>query len=121
MERTIPVYSTLRSTWPVGSGVLVEDGIAYAAAGIANHDGTHVYALDAVTGKLRKTGVLVRDAPGFVVNRVLTRMTRVLMDALERGSPVDETDEAILRLGMPMAPSVLLAMVGPRVANHVLE
>src|SRR5439155_21352506 len=26
---------------------------AYAAAGIANHDGTHVYALDAVTGKLR--------------------------------------------------------------------
>ena len=25
------------------------------------------------------------------------------------------------RLGMPMAPSVLLQMVGPRVANHVLE
>ena len=30
-------------------------------------------------------------------------------------------DEALLGLGMPMAPSVLLAMVGPRVANHVLE
>ena len=26
-----------------------------------------------------------------------------------------------MSLGMPMAPSVLLAMVGPRVANHVLE
>jgi 3-hydroxyacyl-CoA dehydrogenase len=26
-----------------------------------------------------------------------------------------------MRLGMPMAPSVLLQMVGPRVANHVLE
>jgi 3-hydroxyacyl-CoA dehydrogenase len=30
-------------------------------------------------------------------------------------------DEAILRLGLPMAPSVLVQMVGPRVANHVLE
>jgi 3-hydroxyacyl-CoA dehydrogenase/enoyl-CoA hydratase/carnithine racemase len=74
------------------------------------------------TGKtLRKRMVVVADAPGFVVNRVLTRMTRVIMDALERGSTVEEVDEAILSLGMPMAPSVLLAMVGPRVANHVLE
>jgi 3-hydroxyacyl-CoA dehydrogenase/enoyl-CoA hydratase/carnithine racemase len=74
-----------------------------------------------VTNKLRKRGVLVRDAPGFVVNRLLTRMTSALMDALEHGNTVDETDEAVLRLGLPMAPSVLLQMVGPRVANHVLE
>jgi 3-hydroxyacyl-CoA dehydrogenase len=65
--------------------------------------------------------VLVQDAPAFVVNRVLTRMTTVLMDALEHGNTVEETDEAILGLGLPMAPSVLLQMVGPRVANHVLE
>lgn len=52
-ERVIPVYGSLRSTWPVASGVLVNDGVAYAAAGIANHDGTHVFALDAVTGKVR--------------------------------------------------------------------
>ncbi|MGE5690719.1 MAG: 3-hydroxyacyl-CoA dehydrogenase NAD-binding domain-containing protein [Pseudomonadota bacterium] len=71
--------------------------------------------------RLRKRAILVKDAPGFVVNRVLTRMTRVLMDALEHGNTVEETDEAILRLGLPMAPSVLLQMVGPRVANHVLE
>jgi 3-hydroxyacyl-CoA dehydrogenase len=45
----------------------------------------------------------------------------VLMDALEHGNTVEQTDEAILRLGLPMAPSVLLQMVGPRVANHVLE
>jgi 3-hydroxyacyl-CoA dehydrogenase/enoyl-CoA hydratase/carnithine racemase len=74
-----------------------------------------------VTQRLRKRGVLVRDAPGFVVNRVLTRMTSTLMEALERGNTVDETDEAVLRLGLPMAPSVLLQMVGPRVAYHVLE
>jgi len=71
--------------------------------------------------ELRKRPVLARDAPGFIVNRVLTRMTSVLMDALEHGNSVEETDEAILRLGLPMAPSVLLQMVGPRVANHVLE
>jgi 3-hydroxyacyl-CoA dehydrogenase/enoyl-CoA hydratase/carnithine racemase len=74
-----------------------------------------------VVQRLRKRGVLVRDAPAFVVNRVLTRMTSVLMDALENGNTVEETDEAILSLGLPMAPSVLLQMVGPRVANHVLE
>jgi 3-hydroxyacyl-CoA dehydrogenase len=74
-----------------------------------------------VTKRLRKRGVVVRDAPGFVVNRVLTRMTSVLMDALEHGNTVEETDEAVLRLGLPMAPSVLLQLVGPRVANHVLE
>jgi 3-hydroxyacyl-CoA dehydrogenase/enoyl-CoA hydratase/carnithine racemase len=74
-----------------------------------------------VTSRLGKRAVLVRDAPAFVVNRVLTRMTTVLMDALEHGNTVDETDAAVLRLGLPMAPSVLLGMVGPRVANHVLE
>jgi 3-hydroxyacyl-CoA dehydrogenase/enoyl-CoA hydratase/carnithine racemase len=75
----------------------------------------------AVTGRLRKRGVLVRDAPAFVVNRILSRTTTVLMEALEHGNTVEETDEAVLRLGLPMAPSVLLQMVGPRVANHVLH
>jgi 3-hydroxyacyl-CoA dehydrogenase/enoyl-CoA hydratase/carnithine racemase len=74
-----------------------------------------------VVKKLKKRGVVVSDSPGFVVNRVLTRLTRVLLDALENGNTVEETDEAMLSLGMPMAPSVVLQMVGPRVANHVLE
>ncbi len=52
-DRRIPVYGNLISTWPVNSGVLVEDGVAYAAAGIVSHDGTHVYALDARTGRLK--------------------------------------------------------------------
>jgi 3-hydroxyacyl-CoA dehydrogenase/enoyl-CoA hydratase/carnithine racemase len=72
-----------------------------------------------VTRKLRKTGVLVKDAPAFVVNRLLARLGSVVTDALDHGNTVEETDEAVLRLGLPMAPSVLTAMVGPRVANHV--
>jgi 3-hydroxyacyl-CoA dehydrogenase/enoyl-CoA hydratase/carnithine racemase len=71
--------------------------------------------------RLKKRGVVVSDAPGFVVNRVLTRLTRVLLDAIEHGNTVEETDEAMLSLGLPMAPSVVLQMVGAPVANHVLE
>ena len=52
-ERKIAIHGRLVSTWPVASGVLVDDGVAYAAAGIASWDGTHVYALDAETGKIR--------------------------------------------------------------------
>ncbi|MEP6909671.1 MAG: 3-hydroxyacyl-CoA dehydrogenase NAD-binding domain-containing protein [Actinomycetota bacterium] len=75
----------------------------------------------ALADKLRKRPVLVNDAPGFVVNRLLTRMMVVLLDAIERGNSVDETDEAVLSLGLPMAPSVLLQMVGKQVADHVRE
>ena len=50
--RKIPVYGSLMSTWPVASGVIVEDSVAYFAAGIVNYDGIHVYALDAATGKI---------------------------------------------------------------------
>jgi 3-hydroxyacyl-CoA dehydrogenase/enoyl-CoA hydratase/carnithine racemase len=71
--------------------------------------------------RLRKRPVLVNDAPAFVVNRLLTRMMTVVLGAIEQGNSIEEADEALLRLGLPMAPSMLLQMVGPRVANHVLE
>ncbi len=65
-ERKIPVYGSLLSTWPAASGVLVEDGIAYAAAGLVNYDGTYVYALDAATGEIKwqntTSGHLDKDA-----------------------------------------------------------
>ncbi len=52
VERRIMLYGSLCSTWPVNSGVLVEDGVAYAAAGLIDYDGTYVCALDAVTGEV---------------------------------------------------------------------
>jgi 3-hydroxyacyl-CoA dehydrogenase len=84
-------------------------------------DDTTLATAWAFAEKLRKRPVLVADAPAFVVNRVLTRLMSVVLDALENGNTEKEADEAILRLGLPMAPSVLLQMVGPPVANHVLE
>ncbi len=83
-------------------------------------DATLATAWDVVR-RLRRRGVLVRDAPGFVVNRMLARQSTVLMQAIESGSTWEETDEAALRLGLPMPPSAVLAMVGPRVANDVLR
>jgi len=53
VERHIMVYDHLTSTWPVASGVLIEDGVAYFAAGMVDHDGTYVYAVDAESGELK--------------------------------------------------------------------
>ncbi len=53
IDRRIPVYGRLSSTWPVHTGVLVGNGVLYAGAGIVSHDGTHVYALDARTGRVK--------------------------------------------------------------------
>jgi len=53
-ERLILVYGQLVSRWPVGSGIMADSsGTIYAAAGLANYDGTHVYALDAATGRIK--------------------------------------------------------------------
>ncbi len=51
-DQRIPVYEKLISSWPVAGGVVVDGGTVYAAAGIAHYDGTHVVALDAVSGEL---------------------------------------------------------------------
>jgi outer membrane protein assembly factor BamB len=53
VERHMMVYGALSSTWPVNTGVLLKDGVAYFAAGIEDQDGTYVYALDAKTGAIR--------------------------------------------------------------------
>ncbi|MGQ9730082.1 MAG: outer membrane protein assembly factor BamB family protein [Candidatus Zipacnadales bacterium] len=52
-ERRINLYGTLISTWPAASGVLVEDDTAYVACGMMDYDGTHVYALDTATGRIK--------------------------------------------------------------------
>ena len=70
---------------------------------------------------LRKNAVLVQDAPAFVVNRLLTRLTSVLFAAVDEGTPVTEADRALKPLGLPMSPMALLQLVGPAIALHVGE
>ncbi len=75
----------------------------------------------AVVADLRKSAVLVRDAPGFVVNRVLTRLLGAVLAAIDEGTPIELADRALAPVGLPMSPLALLQLVGPPVALHVSE
>ncbi len=75
----------------------------------------------AVAKQLKKSSVLVKDAPAFVVNRLLTRFLGVVNEVLDEGTPVDIADGALEPLGLPMPPLVLMELVGPAVALHVSE
>ncbi len=71
--------------------------------------------------KLRKNAILVKDSPGFLVNRLLTRLLSECFIMVDEGADFQQIDEAALSLGLPMAPMELLGLVGPAVAYHVLE
>jgi pimeloyl-ACP methyl ester carboxylesterase len=75
----------------------------------------------AVGKELRKSCVPVKDAPAFVVNRLLTRLTSEVWRAIDAGTPVAVVDTALDPLGLPMRPMALLQLVGPAVAQHVGE
>ncbi len=73
----------------------------------------------AVGRQLRKSCVLVQDAPAFVVNRLLIRLMGEVLSAVDDGAPVEVADAALEPLGLPMSPFTLLQLVGPPVALHV--
>jgi 3-hydroxyacyl-CoA dehydrogenase/enoyl-CoA hydratase/carnithine racemase len=75
----------------------------------------------AVGRQLRKSCVLVKDAPSFVVNRLLTRFLGEIFAAVDAGTPLDVANQALDPLGLPMRPLTLLSMVGPAVAQHVAK
>ena len=75
----------------------------------------------AVSKSLKKSSVLVKDAPAFVVNRLLTRFLGEVLAAVDEGTPFEVADSALAPLGLPMSPLVLLQLVGPAVALHVAE
>ncbi|OUC92743.1 3-hydroxyacyl-CoA dehydrogenase NAD-binding domain-containing protein [Streptosporangium minutum] len=70
---------------------------------------------------LKKSSVLVKDAPAFVVNRILTRFMGEVIGAVDEGTPLEVADHALDGLGLPMTPFTLLQLVGPAVALHVAE
>jgi 3-hydroxyacyl-CoA dehydrogenase/enoyl-CoA hydratase/carnithine racemase len=86
----------------------------------ATDDATLATAI-AVAAGLRKNAVLVRDAPGFVVNRLLTRLLSEVVAAVDEGTPIEVADTALFPLGLPMTPFALLGLVGPAVSLHVAE
>ena len=83
-------------------------------------DATTATAVE-VGKNLKKTMIICKDAPGFVVNRLLTRFMGEITDAVDEGTDPATADNAMRSIGFPMSPFELLGLVGPGVALHVAE
>jgi 3-hydroxyacyl-CoA dehydrogenase/enoyl-CoA hydratase/3-hydroxybutyryl-CoA epimerase len=69
--------------------------------------------------KIGKLPVVVKDSPGFLVNRILMPYLVEAAAMFEQGGDPEEIDNAMLDFGMPMGPLRLLDEVGLDVALHV--
>jgi 3-hydroxyacyl-CoA dehydrogenase/enoyl-CoA hydratase/3-hydroxybutyryl-CoA epimerase len=67
---------------------------------------------------LGKTPVVVRDSPGFVVNRILMPYLLEAIRLAGQGVAVGVIDQTMRRFGMPMGPLELLDQIGLDVATH---
>lgn len=68
-----------------------------------------------------KLPVLVKDRPGFVVNRVLMPYLIEAVHLFENGLSAEKIDQAMVQFGMPMGPLRLADEVGLDVCNHVAK
>jgi len=71
--------------------------------------------------QIGKLPVVVKDSPGFLVNRILMPYLIEAGHLFEYGARVEDIDEAMLDFGMPMGPLRLIDEVGVDVAHHVAE
>jgi 3-hydroxyacyl-CoA dehydrogenase/enoyl-CoA hydratase/3-hydroxybutyryl-CoA epimerase len=63
-----------------------------------------------------KTVIVVKDAPGFYVNRILAPYLNEAGALLDAGASVDAIDDAMERFGFPVGPMTLLDEVGLDIA-----
>lgn len=86
---------------------------------ITTSDAT-IEALRGVVRRLGKSGIVCKDTPGFVVNRLLIPYMLDAVRALEEGvATAEEIDEAMrLGAGYPMGPFTLLDYVGLDTTYH---
>jgi 3-hydroxyacyl-CoA dehydrogenase len=75
----------------------------------------------AVAARAGKTPVVVGDAPGFVVNRVLFPYLREAAILFEEGASVADVDAAARGWGMPMGPLALLDEIGLDTSLFIFE
>jgi 3-hydroxyacyl-CoA dehydrogenase/enoyl-CoA hydratase/3-hydroxybutyryl-CoA epimerase len=71
--------------------------------------------------RMGKVPVVVRDSPGFLVNRVLAAYALEAAQMVEEGVPPQKVDAAALKFGMPVGPIRLVAEVGVEVMIKVLH
>jgi 3-hydroxyacyl-CoA dehydrogenase/enoyl-CoA hydratase/3-hydroxybutyryl-CoA epimerase/3-hydroxyacyl-CoA dehydrogenase/enoyl-CoA hydratase/3-hydroxybutyryl-CoA epimerase/enoyl-CoA isomerase len=83
-----------------------------------------VATLVALARRIGKTPIVVRDCPGFLVNRILFPYLNESLVLLEEGAGPREIDKAAVAFGMPMGPVTLNDMVGldtSLYAGHVVN
>ena len=84
---------------------------------------TDAAAMETALGYVKGVGklpVIVKDTPGFLVNRVLLPyMSEALRLTFEDGYGAERLDRLMLDFGMPMGPLRLMDEVGVDVGNHV--
>ena len=90
--------------------------------GLQTSDATHD-AVQAMAKALGKTPITVRNAPGFVVNRILVPMINEAFFVLAEGLATPEDIDAGMKLGcnQPIGPLALADMVGLDVCLAVME
>jgi 3-hydroxyacyl-CoA dehydrogenase/enoyl-CoA hydratase/carnithine racemase len=74
----------------------------------------------AAAKSLKKTAILAKDSPSFIVNRLLGRFMGEISRVVDEGTPIEVADSSLAGLA-PMPPFVLLALVGPAIALHNSE
>lgn len=67
--------------------------------------------------RLGKTIVVVRDGPGFYVNRILAPYINEAGRLLDEGATIDAIDRALVAFGFPVGPMTLLDEVGLDIAG----
>jgi 3-hydroxyacyl-CoA dehydrogenase/enoyl-CoA hydratase/3-hydroxybutyryl-CoA epimerase len=89
---------------------------------IAGEDSNSSYlrAVYELALKVGKIPVLVKDSPGFLVNRLLGVYMREAMHLLEEGSGILDIDHGLVDFGMPMGPFELIDVVGLDIADKAL-
>jgi 3-hydroxyacyl-CoA dehydrogenase/enoyl-CoA hydratase/3-hydroxybutyryl-CoA epimerase len=82
-------------------------------------DPAAVNTVYAFTRRLGKTPVLVKDTPGFLVNRLLMFYSIEALWLLDEGHRIEDIDRAMTDWGLPVGPMALTDEVGIDVAAHV--
>jgi 3-hydroxyacyl-CoA dehydrogenase/enoyl-CoA hydratase/3-hydroxybutyryl-CoA epimerase len=69
--------------------------------------------------EIGKLPVVVKDSPGFLVNRILLPYLIESIRLFSEGHSMDSIDKEMVKFGMPMGPLRLLDEIGLDVASHV--
>ena len=80
-----------------------------------------VATIFALAKTLGKTPVVVKDAPGFLVNRILAPYLSEAVRLVAEGCRIEDVDATMTRFGMPVGPLALLDDIGLDVAAKAGE